>query len=62
MARDELDLSDYRPSRLPRVLLITSALASGARSFEAAVVVTPQQPTILDRQIQNMHPGHKPER
>lgn len=27
MARDELDLSDYRPSRLPRVLMIASALA-----------------------------------
>jgi hypothetical protein len=27
MARDELDLSDYRPSRVPRVLMIMSALA-----------------------------------
>ena len=27
MARDELDLSDYRPSRLPRVLLAVSTLA-----------------------------------
>jgi hypothetical protein len=27
VARDELDLSDYRPSRLPRVLMIVSALA-----------------------------------
>jgi hypothetical protein len=27
MARDELDLSDYRPSRVPRVLMVASTLA-----------------------------------